>query len=43
MFSSLISPFVLTRELLPILRKTASHPESDVRIVMVREAPQAKI
>lgn len=38
MFCSLISPFVLTRELLPILRKTASHPESDVRIVVVREA-----
>lgn len=35
MVVNLISPFVLTRELLPILRKTASHPESDVRIVMV--------
>ncbi|KAG6330448.1 hypothetical protein ID866_8642 [Astraeus odoratus] len=32
---SLISPFVLTRELLPLLRKTASQPDSDVRIVVV--------
>ncbi|KAL4063800.1 hypothetical protein J3A83DRAFT_4454256 [Scleroderma citrinum] len=32
---SLISPFVLTRELLPILKKTASHPDSDVRIIVV--------
>ncbi|KIK10437.1 hypothetical protein PISMIDRAFT_691025 [Pisolithus microcarpus 441] len=32
---SLVSPFVLTRELLPILRKTASQSDSDVRIVVV--------
>ena len=41
-FPSLISPFVLTRELLPVLRKTASHPESDVRIVVVRETPSSE-
>ncbi|KIK15904.1 hypothetical protein PISMIDRAFT_114291 [Pisolithus microcarpus 441] len=33
--SSLVSPFVLTRELLPTLKKTASQPDSDVRIVVV--------
>lgn len=32
---NLVSPFVLTRELLPILRKTASQSDSDVRIVVV--------
>ncbi|KAL4079945.1 hypothetical protein V8B97DRAFT_1864678 [Scleroderma yunnanense] len=35
MVVNLISPFVLTRELLPILKKTASHPDSDVRIIVV--------
>ncbi|KAI5981529.1 hypothetical protein EDD15DRAFT_2332152 [Pisolithus albus] len=32
---TLISPFVLTRELLPVLKNTASQPESDVRVVVV--------
>ncbi|KAI6169777.1 hypothetical protein EDD17DRAFT_1748907 [Pisolithus thermaeus] len=35
MMVNLVSPFVLTRELLPILRKTAAQPDSDVRIVVV--------
>ncbi|KAI6169778.1 hypothetical protein EDD17DRAFT_1463378 [Pisolithus thermaeus] len=33
--SVLISPFVLTRELLPVLKSTASRPESDIRVVVV--------
>ncbi|KAI5981530.1 NAD(P)-binding protein [Pisolithus albus] len=40
MMVNLISPFVLTRELLPILRKTASQPDSDVRIVVVASSGQ---
>ena len=40
---SLINPFVLTRELLPVLQKTASHPDSDVRIIVVREGLQARL
>ncbi|KAL4063801.1 hypothetical protein J3A83DRAFT_4192406 [Scleroderma citrinum] len=35
MVVNLISPFVLTRELLPVLKKTASQSNSDVRVVMV--------
>jgi len=35
MVVNLISPFVLTRELLPLLKKTASQPDSDVRIIVV--------
>ena len=34
---SVISPFVLTRELLPVLKKTASELDSDVRVVVVRK------
>jgi hypothetical protein len=34
-YSSHISPFVFTRELLPILKKTAEEPDADVRIVIV--------
>ena len=37
---SVISPFVLTRELLPALKKTASQPDSDVRVVIVCASPQ---
>ncbi|KAH7915543.1 hypothetical protein BJ138DRAFT_1141561 [Hygrophoropsis aurantiaca] len=32
---NLISPFVLTRSLRPVLERTASEPDSDVRIVVV--------
>ncbi|KIM51165.1 hypothetical protein SCLCIDRAFT_143847 [Scleroderma citrinum Foug A] len=32
---SVISPFVLTRELLPVLKKTSSQSDSDVRVVIV--------
>ncbi|KAI6157118.1 NAD(P)-binding protein [Pisolithus tinctorius] len=35
MVVNLISPFVLTRELVPVLKNTASQPESDVRVVVV--------
>ncbi|KAI6008629.1 NAD(P)-binding protein [Pisolithus marmoratus] len=35
MMVNLISPFVLTRELLPVLKNTASQPESDVRVVVI--------
>lgn len=35
MVVNLISPFVLTRELLPVLKNTASQPESDVRVVVI--------
>jgi hypothetical protein len=31
-----ISPFVFTQTLLPLLKKTASEPNSDVRIIIVR-------
>ena len=37
---SVISPFVLTRELLPALKKAASQPDSDVRVVTVCASPQ---
>jgi len=37
---SVISPFVFTRELLPVLKKTASQSDSDVRVVMACVAPQ---
>ncbi|KIK98614.1 hypothetical protein PAXRUDRAFT_823658 [Paxillus rubicundulus Ve08.2h10] len=33
-----ISPFVLTRELLPVLKQTAAEPASDVRIIVVASA-----
>ncbi|KAH7926568.1 NAD(P)-binding protein [Leucogyrophana mollusca] len=32
---SLISPLVLTRDLLPLLKQTAAEPDSDVRVVVV--------
>jgi hypothetical protein len=35
---SAISPFVLTRELLPVLKQTAAEPDSDVRVVVVRHS-----
>ncbi|KAI6004396.1 NAD(P)-binding protein [Pisolithus orientalis] len=35
MVVNLISPFVLTRELVPVLKNTASQPESDVRVVVI--------
>ena len=37
---SVINPFVLTRELLPALKKTASQSDSDVRVVIVCASPQ---
>ncbi|KAH7930284.1 NAD(P)-binding protein [Leucogyrophana mollusca] len=33
--TSVVSPFVLTRSLLPLLKQTAAEPNSDVRIVVV--------
>lgn len=32
---SAIGPFVLTRELMPVLNQTAAEPNSDVRVVVV--------
>ncbi|KAF8837408.1 hypothetical protein BDN67DRAFT_973061 [Paxillus ammoniavirescens] len=38
-----ISPFVLTRELLPVLKQTAAEPGSDVRVVVVSSAGHALV
>ncbi|KAF9223134.1 NAD(P)-binding protein [Gyrodon lividus] len=38
MIVNAISPFVLTRELLPVLKQTAAEPNADVRIVVVSSA-----
>ena len=35
-YHSVISPFVFTRELMPVLNRTAAEPNSDVRVIVVR-------
>ena len=38
-FTSYIGAYLLTRLLLPLLKRTAQEPNSDVRIVFVRPLP----